>query len=249
MQSPPWQPPRRPAPFTPAQSPGPVAVGPALLLRAPLWAPQQDEHPAEHAAFLAWLMGGYEVARPGGAPRKDGVEPDLRLVVRGNWAAALGVLGGTSAQVHALAVKWSWEVRGREYWTTTRAIGEAAVRAQEESVLEFAALARELDREWLGLLILEVRKARVEAERIAPAAPGQEQDTRFLPRIFDNRELVAAYRASGGLEVQRFRSGIQEKGKDATAGHDVTDWAQLPPADLETFRKLRDKARAGQSGQ
>lgn len=240
MQAPPWQPPGRPAPFVPAQAQPLVAVGTAPLLVAPLWAPQPDEHPVEHAAFLAWLMGGYIV-------RTRGKDEGPTLGTRGNWAAALGVLGGTSAQVHALAARWSWEVRGREYWTATRAIGEAAVQAQEESVLEFAALARELDREWLGLLILEVRKARVESERLI-AAPGEEQETRFLTRIFNNRELVAAYRASGGLEVMRFRSGMQEKAADAVPDQG-TDWAQLPPADLETFRLLRDKARTGQTGQ
>src|SRR4051812_46713366 len=106
MHVPPWQPPGKPAPFAPAPVHSPVtAVGPALL-RAPLWSPQEDETHTEHSAFLAWLMGGYQVSAH---ERLDGGG----LRVRGDWAAALGVLGGTSAQVHALAVKWSWEVRGR----------------------------------------------------------------------------------------------------------------------------------------
>lgn len=218
------------------------AVGPALLLRAPLWAPQQDESAAEHAAFLAWLMGGYEVAqRP---PRKDGRQDEPRLCVRGDWAAALGVLGGTSAALHALASKWSWEVRGREYWTVTRAIGEAAVQAHEAGVLEYAALARELDRKWLELSILELDKAIIEAKRIT-AAPGEESSPKFMPRLFDNRELIALRRADGALEIQRFRAGVLERAKGEHDGEERTDWAKLPPADLETFRKLRDKARVG----
>lgn len=238
MKAPPWQPPNAPAftPFpTPSIAPAPVGRG---LLRAPLWGPQDDESPAEHRAFLAWLMGGYVV-------RTRGHDEDPSLGTRGDWAGAAGLLGLPSSAVHAIALKWSWDVRGREYWLAMRAINERAAKAHEESVLEYAALARALDREWLELQILEVRKARAIADRRTPE-PGQENDLEFLPRLFDNREMIAAYRATGGLEVQRFRAGVLERAaKDAGSGEGVTDFGKLPPADLESYRLLREKARQG----
>lgn len=224
MQPPVWQPPFRPAP-----------VGSALLLRAPLWEPQPSETAAEHLAFTRWLMGGYEHARgPGG-------HGDVRLVVRGDWAAALGILACSNAQVHALAARWSWEVRGREYWQGVRALGERSLDGQADSLLEYTQLARELDRKWLELSILEVDKAIVEAKRIAPA-PGQEHEPRFLARLFTNRELIQLRRADGALEIQRFRAGVLERSKESAP--EGVDWSKLPPSDLEQYRQLREKARA-----
>ncbi len=210
-------------------------------MRAPLWSPQELESTIEHAAFLAWLMGGYEFARGRGGTPKSGPEREPVLTVRGDWAAALGVLGGSSQAVHALAAKWSWEVRGRAYWASMHSIGVEAARAQEESVLEFAALARELDRKWLELEILEVDKAIVQAKRLVPE-PGQENELRFLPSHFLPRELIALRRAAGALEVQRYRAGILER---AEAHESDTDFAKLPPADLEAYRLLRERARVG----
>src|SRR5579864_7151076 len=109
MQAPPWQPPGRPAPFAPASVPAHVHGVGAALLSAPIWERQADESVSEHVAFLAWLMGGYEYARP----RGTSLDTPTRLVVRGDWAKAIGVLGGNSGHVHALAARWSWEVRGR----------------------------------------------------------------------------------------------------------------------------------------
>lgn len=237
----PWQPPsirpNTPPPVGGAPQFSPLVPVGTVVLVAPLWGHQPTESPLEFHAFSAWLMGGYELARPVGRPAED-----ARVVTRGDWGAAIGVSGTNRAAVEAMAARWSWEVRGREYWTTVRAIGEQSAKSTEQTLLEYAALARELDRKWLELSILEVDKAIVEARRIEQG-PGEQSDPRFLPRLFTNRELIQLRRADGALEVQRARAGILERRRDTDDVARV-DWAQLPPADLETYRKLRELARA-----
>lgn len=237
MHVPPFQPPLGP----PGATYGPpVAVA---LLQAPLWGPQRDETAHEHRAFVAWLMGGYELSAPVGRPGPAGQELPAPTC-RGDWGAALGILGCARAQLTKTSLRWSWQLRGDEYWSAVRAIGEASAASSAQSVLEYAALARELDRKWLQLSILEVDKAIVEARRISPTA-NEAHEERFLPRMFTNRELIALRRADGALEIQRFRAGVLEKRAEDTSEAQQVKWARLDENELEQYRILREKAREG----
>lgn len=200
------------------------------MLQAPLWGPQAGETTTEHTAFARWLMGGYE-----------GAANPAELRTRGDWPAALGVLGCTRVELEQLARRWSWQLRGNEYWTSVRAIGEASVKSAEVDALEFATLARQLDRKWLELELLEINKAINSARQLAPV-PGQENAPEFLPRLFTNRELIALRRADGALEVQRYRAGLLER-PGVIADEERPDWEKLGAIDLEAYRLLREKAR------
>lgn len=233
------------APVPPAPAHAPVSVAP--LLTAPLWCAQPNESPVEHRAFQAWLMGGYELAPvqvglhgKGVRGAADAPAPAPQIVTRGDWGAALGMLGCTRVELERLASRWSWHLRGREYWGQVRSIGESSLRA-DEGVLEYAALARAVDRKWLELASLELDKAIVEARRILPG-PGQEQDDRFKARLFDNRQLIALRRADGALEIQRFRAGVLERAAQVEA-EERTNWNALGADELEQMRILREKAR------
>jgi hypothetical protein len=219
-----------PPPYVPPPWQGVVAVA---VLQGPVWGLQQHESAAEFRAFQDWLMGGYEVTQQANAP--------AQVVCKGNWPAALGTLGGTRAELEQVATRWSWALRGREYWTTVRAIGEASARIPQETILEYAAAAREVDKLWLELMALEVRKALHAAKRTS-APPGSESLPEYGPRLFDNRELIACRRADGALEIQRFRAGVLERAKDGPE-HD-THWAErLDKNELEQWRRLREKGQ------
>lgn len=238
-----WQAPAVPPPYAPVPAgPAPVAVMP---LRGPLWGPQDGEGPAEHRAFTAWLMGGYERAHAqGGAGQIANRAPDAvpEITTRGDWGAALGCLGCDRGTLESISRKWSWHLRGREYWRTVVEVGDASARGVQQTILEFAVLARELDRKWLELELLELDKAIVLARRISPA-PGQENAPQHLPAFFTPRELIALRRADGALEIARFRAGLSDKAADAVGAHERTEWAKLAPNELEAYRQLRDKAR------
>lgn len=243
MHVPPFQPPFGPGGLP---APAPIAYGPPVsvaVLQAPLWGPQPAEGAAEHRAFLAWLMGGYALAAPMGRPGPGGQETPVPKC-RGDWSAALGVLGCTRVALERLSLQWSWQLRGDEYWSTVRAIGEASATNAAQGVLEYAALARELDRKWLKLSILEVDKAIVEALRTTPDTTNA-NDPKFLPRLFSNRELIALRRADGALEIQRFRAGVLEKRAEDTQDAQAVQWARLDANQLEQYRILREVAREG----
>ncbi len=187
-------------------------------LVAPVWARQPEETAQAFDAFSAWLCGGTHVR---------------------DWAAAARCAGMHAELVRTVAQRWAWEARYQEWAKAERRAAVEAMAPLKDELTALRAVQLRAHRAALELEALELEKmlAKARGEQPAPGSPVA------LPTTLDARELAAIRRVNVQAHdaLRREADGLPP----ADEGKGANRFEAMDPEELETYRRLRDKAGLG----
>jgi hypothetical protein len=146
-----------------------------------------------------------------------------------DYSAAVHHSGLTREQVHSAALRCVWEIRATQWLSHTREAHREAARPLREAIA--GVLARRLDavRDIVETVALEAERLRKRA-----ADGGPPLDEKLLARLLAVTTPVL-------VDLRRQAEGLPAE----LAAEDGPDFGALTAAELEEYKRLRDKARTG----